>query len=86
MEYIRKTPSLEAIILQHYLLISRMALATTLIVITILALFPINTIRVIELTFWNLPIAADKIAHLMGWPFWLFQVLWMPFSIKTLSI
>nr|MDT0251115.1 VanZ family protein [Endozoicomonas sp.] len=47
-------------------MISRIALATTLIVITILALLPINTIRGIELTFWKLPIAADKIAHLMA--------------------
>ncbi len=63
MENLRKTTSLEAIILQYYLPASQWALAITLIAITILSLLPIDNIRGIDLTFWKLPVAADKIAH-----------------------
>ena len=63
MENIRKATSLEEIILQHYLPVSRAALAITLTAITILSLLPIDNFRGIDLTFWRLPVAADKIAH-----------------------
>lgn len=35
-------------------------------VITILSVLPIDSIHGIDLTFWKLPIAADKIAHLIA--------------------
>ncbi|WP_163369729.1 VanZ family protein [Endozoicomonas acroporae] len=66
MENLRKTPSLEDVILQHYLLVSRAALAITLTAITILSLLPIDNFRGVDLTFWKLPVAADKIAHCLA--------------------
>ncbi len=66
MENIRQAPSLEAVILQHYLPVSRAALAIALTTITILSLLPVDNITGIDLTFWNLPVAADKIAHFIA--------------------
>lgn len=63
MENIRKAPSLEDIILHHYVLVSKAALAITLTTITILSLLPVHNFSGVDLTFWKLPVAADKIAH-----------------------
>ncbi|USE35390.1 VanZ family protein [Endozoicomonas sp. SCSIO W0465] len=63
MENIRKAPLLEEIILQHYLPVSRAALAITLTTVTILSLLPVNNFSGMDLRFWRLPVAADKIAH-----------------------
>ena len=57
---------MEAIILRHYLPISKAALATALISITIMSLLPIDKDGSIRLTFWNFPVAADKVAHFLA--------------------
>lgn len=57
---------MEAIILRHYLPISKAALATVLITIMIMSLLPIDNDDGMRLTFWNFPIAADKVAHFLA--------------------
>ena len=57
---------MEAIILRYYLPISKAALAITLITITIMSLLPIDDDGGIKLTFWNFPVAADKVAHFLA--------------------
>jgi|GEM_PF-6988902 len=57
---------MEAIILRHYVPISKAALATTLITITIMALLPIDNDGGIRLTFWDFPVPADKVAHFLA--------------------
>ncbi|WP_257283405.1 VanZ family protein [Endozoicomonas sp. SESOKO1] len=44
-------------------MVSRAALAITLTTITILSLLPVHNFSGVDLTFWKLPVAADKIAH-----------------------
>ena len=57
---------MEALILRHYLPISKAALATTLITITIMSLLPIDKDGGLRLTFWSFPVAADKVAHFLA--------------------
>lgn len=57
---------MEALILRHYLPISKAALATALISITIISLLPIDKDGSIRMTFWNFPVAADKVAHFLA--------------------
>ncbi|WP_257267175.1 VanZ family protein [Endozoicomonas sp. ONNA2] len=61
-----KASTLEALILQYYLPLSAAALAITLTTITIMSLLPVDSFRGIDLTFWRLPVAADKIAHCLA--------------------
>ena len=51
---------------QYYRPISGAALVTVLVAITILALIPIDESNGFDLSFWRLPIAADKVAHILA--------------------
>ncbi len=56
----------ETIIREYYRPISSAALVTVLTGITILALIPIDESHGFDLSFWQLPIAADKVAHILA--------------------